>query len=135
MPRKNRKTGKARRRHRLLASPTPELVAALSLLGASLRITEVAKADEPSALSSGVKLKLAQYVKMDTEKSQTNTLKEKTQSNTWKRPQTNTWKDPQTNTWKDPQANSAKVKSDTVKMNNSIKWQPTKTQTNENLKK
>jgi len=103
------------------------LVAALSLLGASLRITEVAKADEPSALSSGVKLKLAQYVKMDTEKSQTNTLKEKTQSNTWK--------DPQTNTWKDPQANSAKVKSDTVKMNNSIKWQPPKAQTNENLKK
>lgn len=83
MSRKSRKTGQTKSRNSLLASPTPELIAALSLLGASLRVTEIAVAEESSA---GAKLAETQTYKPTTP-SQSNTWKENnaaTQSNSIK---------------------------------------------------
>ena len=95
MSRKNRKAGQTKSRNKLLASPTPELIAALSLLGVSLRVTEVAVAEESSA---GVKL------------AETQTYKPTTPS------QSNTWKEKSTTT----QSNSIKWNS-TMKENSTIK--------------
>jgi hypothetical protein len=114
MSRKNRKTGQTKSHNRLLTSPTPELIAALSLLGASLQVTEVAVAAESPA-ASGVKLAETQTYKPTTSNSQTNAQKENSATIQSKSIKWNTMKETHTD------------KPNTVPQSNTIKGAPAPT--------
>jgi len=97
-------------------------------LGASLQVTEVAAAEEPSTLSIG--LRVAQVtIKDGAQKSQTNTMKERTiQNNAVKT--NNTYKPDRT-----IQKTNNTYKPDTQLQSTSDKWQLPKVPYNQNLKK
>lgn len=106
MSKEVQKSQRARPDKKLLASPTPALLAALTLLSVSLRVTEgAAPAGDPSATpnaganTAGVKLASSNKIKFTTTtKDKTETYRyspsNKQQSNKHKLPATNSMKTP-----------------------------------------